>query len=100
VTGKGNIRDSLEHGEFVAKHLVESYLGIGESRDVGALTEPAARAGVAHAAAIVSHVAIRAPLEADKAHAILERVRTRQSEVGFEGDYGSWMKRVTPPDLE
>jgi NADPH-dependent glutamate synthase beta subunit-like oxidoreductase len=100
VTGKGNIRDSLEHGEFVAKHLVESYLGIGESRDVGALTEPAAQAGVAHAAAIVSHVAIRAPLEADKAHAILERVRTRQSEVGFEGDYGSWMKRVTPPDLE
>jgi len=100
VTGKGNIRDSFDHGEFVAKHLVENYLGIGESRDVSALTAPAADAGAARAAAVVSHVAVRAPLAPDKVRAIFDRVGTRQREVGFEGDFASWMARVTPSDLE
>jgi hypothetical protein len=100
VTGKGNIRDSLDHGEFVANHLVERYLGIGESRDVAAVTVPAEQVGLAQAAAVVSHVAVKAPLETDKARSILDRVRTRQRQVGFEGDYAAWMQRVTPPDLE
>jgi ferredoxin--NADP+ reductase len=100
VTGKGNIRDSFDHGEFVAKYLVENYLGIGESRDVAAVTAPAADAGVAQAQAVASHIAVKAPLAPDKVRAIFDRVSTRQRQVGFEGDYGAWMAKVTPPDLE
>ncbi len=99
VTGKGNIRESFEHGEFVGKFLAESYLGLGETRDLSAITAPAERAGLAHAEAIVSHVAMKAPLEAAKCNAILERVHARQTQVGFD-DYASWISRNAPPDLE
>jgi NADPH-dependent glutamate synthase beta subunit-like oxidoreductase len=100
VTGKGNIRDSFEHGEFVAKHLVESYLGIGESRDVSAVTAPAAAAGAAQAEAVHAHVAAKPALSPEKAMAILERIRMRQREVGCDGDYKAWISKNTPPDLE
>ncbi|MDX1650297.1 MAG: hypothetical protein R3263_10625, partial [Myxococcota bacterium] len=31
---------------------------------------------------------------------ILEKVRVRQREVGYDGDLRAWLARVTPPDLE
>lgn len=104
VTGKGNIRESFEHGEFVGKFLAESYLGLseapGEARDLAAVTGPAERAGVAHANAVISHVAVKAPLDAAKGNAVLERVHARQTQVGYDGDYGTWIARHIPPDLE
>ncbi|MDP9000727.1 MAG: hypothetical protein M3O46_11515, partial [Myxococcota bacterium] len=100
VTGKGNIRDSLEHGESVAQHIIEAYLGIGGTRDVMAVTGPAVQAGLAHSEAVIDHVAVKAPLAADKASAVLHRVHKRQRQVGFERDYRAWIESVTPPDLE
>jgi NADPH-dependent glutamate synthase beta subunit-like oxidoreductase len=99
VTGKGNIRESFEHGEFVAKHLVESYLGLGETRSVEAVTAPAEAAGLAHANAVHAHVSGKAKLPPEQARALLERVRGRQREVGY-GAYADWMAKNTPPDLE
>jgi NADPH-dependent glutamate synthase beta subunit-like oxidoreductase len=99
VTGKGNIRESFEHGEFVAKHLVERYLGLDGTRDVSAVTEPAEEAGKAQAAAVMSYVASRAPLAREKASAILERIRERQRVLGYLG-YADWIAKNTPPDLE
>ena len=31
---------------------------------------------------------------------VLARVKQRQDEVGYDGDFGAWIDRVTPPDLE
>ena len=42
---------------------------------------------------------MKAPLEAAKCNAILERVHARQTQVGYD-DYASWISRNTPPDLE
>jgi hypothetical protein len=102
VTGKGNIRDSLIHGQFVGKHVVESYLGIadGNSRDISAALAPAAEKGAAQAQAVAAHVKEKPKLSADKADEIIARVKRRQKEVGFEGDYKAWIATVTPPDLE
>ncbi|MGO8997839.1 MAG: NAD(P)-binding protein [Polyangiaceae bacterium] len=69
VTGKGNIHESLEHGERVAEHVARSLTGKGEL----------------------------APAEV---MALIDRVRQRQREVGYEGDYAAWMARNTPADLE
>jgi NADPH-dependent glutamate synthase beta subunit-like oxidoreductase len=88
VTGKGNIRESLEHGEFVAKHLVDGYLGLGE------------RIGAAEADAVEAYVSARPKLAPEQAKAVLDRVRTRHREVGYEGEYAAWMRRNTPVDLE
>lgn len=100
VTGKGNIRDSFEHGDFVAKHVAESYLGVGETRDVEGLTAPAETAAAARAESLHRHLAAAPPLQPDRVRAILGRVRDRQRAVGYEGHYAAWMAKVTPPDLE
>jgi len=57
-----------------------------------------------HATAVASRMAEEiAKLPAPDAAALArvrERVAARQRAVGYTGDYASWMKKVTPPDLE
>jgi len=86
VTGQGNIRASLLHAQKVAAYLQENYFG-------GA-------AGAAAAGLVQGHLRKRAPLPAAKVSEILARVKARQREVGYDGDYSSWIAKVTPPDLE
>ena len=62
VTGKGNIRVSRKHGAFVAKHLLEEVL------------------------------TNRAPLDASAQSALRDRIAARQTEVGYDGDFESWVK--------
>lgn len=100
VTGQGNIRVSFVHGQFVAKHLIENYLGIGESRDISAAQAPAQAKGAAGAAQVEQHLQKKGPLEPQKVKEILDRVKRRQREVGFEGTYKQWIAKVLPPDLE
>jgi hypothetical protein len=99
VTGKGNIRESFEHGEYVGKFLADSYLGLGETRDLATATAPAEKEAVAYAEAVAGYIAAKAPLEPAKCNAILERVHARQTQVGYV-DYASWISKNTPPDLE
>lgn len=100
VTGQGNIRASFVHGQFVAKHLIENYLGIGESRDISSAQAPAAAKGAQGAASVEQHIAKKAPLAPEKVKEILDRVRRRQREVGMEGGYKQWIQAHTPSDLE
>lgn len=100
VTGQGNIVASLKHGKFVATHIIENYLGIGESRDIAAGSEPAEARGEALTEAVSEHLSGREPLPADRVAAILERVSARQKAVGYTADYSTWIKKVTPEDLE
>jgi NADPH-dependent glutamate synthase beta subunit-like oxidoreductase len=100
VTGQGNIRVSFVHGQFVAKHLIENYLGIGESRDIAEAQAPAQAKGAQGAADVMQHVQRRGPLDPRKVKEILDRVKRRQREVGCEGTYGQWIQRVLPSDLE
>ena len=37
---------------------------------------------------------------ASKVAALVAKVKERQRAVGYEGDYRSWIARVTPPDLQ
>jgi hypothetical protein len=41
----------------------------------------------------------RPPLDPSDAERLLARVRARQREVGYGGDYRKWIARVTPPDM-
>lgn len=99
VTGQGNIRASFVHGQLVARHLIENYLGLGESRDLSPAFAPAARKGAETAAAVQGHLQAKAPLPADEVKAILDRVRGRQMELGLQ-TYKGWIVANTPADLE
>lgn len=101
VTGKGNIKASLEHGKLVAAHLLEKYLGVGEAgeRDISAGFAAAAAKGAAQAQAVQAHLARVAPLPPGKVEALLQQARARQAQVGYK-DYASWIASVTPADME
>ncbi len=100
VTGQGNIRASLVHGQFVAKYLIENYLGVGDSRDISSAQAPAQAKGEKGAAQVEQHLKKVAPLSGEKVKEILGRVQRRQREVGMEGGYKAWTQKHTPTDLE
>lgn len=102
VTGQGNIKASLDHGKFVANHLIENYLGISAdgSRDISAAGEIADGKGEATAEAVQAHLAKTPKLSPEQVAQVFERVEARQQAVDFDGDYPAWIAKVTPADME
>jgi NADPH-dependent glutamate synthase beta subunit-like oxidoreductase len=103
VTGQGNIHVSLVHSQKVTKHLVENYLR-ADDEDPGLDARPSfapAEARAAGQARAVEQTLRGLPALSDAAMAAVERrIRERQKQVGYTGDYDSWIAKVTPPDLE
>jgi ferredoxin--NADP+ reductase len=98
LTGKGNIKDSLESGTEIGVRLAEAYLGLsGEEANIAA----GARKDAARAAEkIVGAMDGRPMLARDVVASLLQRVHGRQQAVGFDGNYRGWIAKVTPPDLQ
>jgi ferredoxin/flavodoxin---NADP+ reductase len=97
LTGKGNIKDSLESGTEIGVKIAEAYLGLSDEKVD--LVEAARLAADEKGERIADAMASRPMLGREAIEAILMRVRARQREVGFDGDYRGWIKQVTPPDL-
>ncbi len=104
VTGQGNIRVSLVHSQKVTEQVIERYLGVGDggegSRDISAITAPAAARGAAQALAVQEQIRTIPPLSEELIAAIDHRIRAQHERVGYGGDYDTWITRITPPDLE
>jgi NADPH-dependent glutamate synthase beta subunit-like oxidoreductase len=103
VTGKGNIVASRKHSGQVAEEVVASFLGVGAGQSGHAGEEgilDGARAAARDTADGVAAMVAATPRHTAASLAALRaRVRARQQAVGCD-DYGSWIARVTPPDLE
>ncbi len=101
VTGKGNIRVSRKHSVEITTYVLESFLGLREGDRSGeeALLDSAGSEARALGERVAGWVEGRTPLEPDAIAALLGRVRSRQGEVAYDGDYRAWLERVTPPDL-
>jgi ferredoxin--NADP+ reductase len=100
LTGKGNIKDSLESGTAVGTHIVEAYLGVAEDGTVPSLADGVRAAAAREGIQIAGNITGRPPLSPDQVKKILQRVRLRQREVGYHGNYRRWIEEVTPPDLQ
>ena len=98
LTGKGNIKDSLESGAEIGERIAESYLGL--SQEKFSLTEGMRHQAAAHGAGIAEAVGHRAQLAEPAVAELMHRVRGRQRAVGYEGNYRAWIAKVTPPDLQ
>jgi len=98
LTGKGNIKDSLDSGTGIGIHVAESYLGL--TKDQLPL-DIAARSHAAEEAEIIADILDkRKPLPASRLAEILARVRDRQHAVGCDSGFAEWIARVTPPDMQ
>ena len=98
LTGKGNIKDSLESGTEVGTRLAESYLGL--SGEELPLAEGARRAAHSEGEEIADAMDARPKLGLAEIDAIIKRVRERQQAVGYGGNFREWIAKVTPPDLQ
>lgn len=97
LTGKGNIKDSLESGTFVGIHVAESYLGL--NGDEVSIAEGAREEAREQGERIAGAVNSRPGLAPEQVDEVMRRVRERQRAVGYEGSYRAWIARVTPADL-
>ncbi len=100
LTGKGNIKNSLESGTAVGIHIAEAYLGVADDGTLPSLADGARQVAAREGRQIASSITARPPLTAGQVAKILERVRLRQREVGYHGNYRRWIEEVTPPDLQ
>ncbi len=85
VTGQGNIRASLLHSQKVCTYLKDDYFK-------GAL-------GAASAEAVQQHLNGKTPLSADEVASVHARVKAHHVRAGYEGDYASWIQKVSPADM-
>ena len=100
VTGQGNIRVSLVHSQKVANHLIENYMGVGESGDISGFTAPAEGRAAAQAEQVKERIQSVTPLSEAQVKALEQRISAAQKKAGYGGDYDAWIAKVTPPDME
>jgi hypothetical protein len=102
VTGKGNIVASRKHAAHVYEDALSSFLGLEEDGHAGEAAMPSrAEAGASQTAEhVAAHLAQADPPAPEVAQAILDRVRARQKEVGYDGDLDAWLAKVKPAELE
>ena len=98
LTGKGNIKDSLESGTEIGTRVAEAYLGLsGEELN---LAEGARKEAAASGEKIAGAISTRSKMPAERVAEVLKRVRERQHAIGYEGNYRAWIAKVTPADLQ
>jgi len=102
VTGKGNIIASRKHAKQVTETMVESFLGLAKDGHAGeAGLADALHGGIQETASGIATEIQAQPKIGDEALAtIRSRVAERQRAVGYDGDFKTWIEKVTPPDLE
>jgi len=102
VTGKGNIIASRKHAKQVTETMVESFLGLPKDGHAGeAGLADALHEGIHETASGIATEIQAQPKIGDEALAtIRSRVAERQRAVGYDGDFKTWIEKVTPPDLE
>lgn len=100
LTGKGNIKDSLESGTAVGIHVAEAYLGVADDGGRASLADGARQHARREGEQIAESISARTVLGSDQVAAVVRRVRERQSAVGYDGNYRQWIVKVTPPDLQ
>ncbi|HVN64953.1 MAG TPA: hypothetical protein VMT58_09970, partial [Candidatus Binataceae bacterium] len=98
LTGKGNIKDSLDSGAEVGLRVAEAYLGL--SGEAPKLAEGARAQAEAAAGKISTAMKARPKLDPDALEGIMRRVQERQRTVGYGGGFREWIAKVTPPDLQ
>jgi hypothetical protein len=100
LTGKGNIKDSLVSGTEIGIHVAERYLGLTNDGKGAPLTDAMREEAHQEGLRMAASINTRELVSSAKVAGIVARVRKRQSEVGYEGDYRGWIKKVTPADLQ
>jgi NADPH-dependent glutamate synthase beta subunit-like oxidoreductase len=98
LTGTGNIRDSRVNASVVAEHIIENLLGVADAPDtIDDMSDALHEEFRARVQPLVERTLSRDKLAPEQIARVLERVRSRWDEVGYPGDYPSWIEKNRPP---
>ena len=97
LTGKGNIKDSLDSATEIGTRVAEAYLGL--SNEEVKIADGARKQAAVSGEKITGAMSTRERITPDGVASLLRRVRERQRAVGYEGNYRAWIAKVTPADL-
>lgn len=98
LTGKGNIKDSLDSGTEIGTRVAESYLGLTEERLP--LAEVERERAHQQAEKVANVIADKPALAVETVARLRTLFKERQRAVGYDGNYQAWIAKVTPPDLQ
>lgn len=90
LTGQGNIKDSRDNAREIAERVAAVYLGLAEGMREDLLEGSHVQAE-ADAEQVVAQVLKQPPLSADTVRALRERVQARWTQLGYGGDYRTWI---------
>jgi NADPH-dependent glutamate synthase beta subunit-like oxidoreductase len=97
LTGKGNIRDSRVNASSVAERIIENLLGVPDTPDtIDNMSDALHEEFGAQAQPLVDQALAGAKLPPERIVPILELVKRRWDEVGYTGDYRSWIETHQP----
>jgi hypothetical protein len=95
LTGKGNIKDSRESARDVSQRTLSNYLGLsdGSSQELLDVARSAQREAAERE---VERVLAKPKVQPEQIRQFLTRVLDRWREVGYAGDYHSWIDAHRP----
>lgn len=97
VTGRGNIRESLQHGRQVTQEIIESYLLGGDAKGVFDSTKGKIEQQVSQ---IIEEIQDSEPPSERTVIELKDRLKKLHDRVGYEGDFMQWVKQHLPIRLE
>lgn len=99
LTGRGNIKESQEHADFLTNSTIENYLEWDENhfRELIQLKEIQITARISGMIDSLSQSKILIESEFDK---LTRQVLNLQKAAGYDGDYFKWISRHIPERLE
>jgi hypothetical protein len=95
VTGRGNIKESMDHGREISQNVIEGYLPGADGE-----ADEQVRARIAHAFNGISQEIKDHEVSPDQYDQILAKVQAYQARVGYSNEYQSWIDKHLPERLE
>jgi NADPH-dependent glutamate synthase beta subunit-like oxidoreductase len=99
VTGRGNIKASLEHGRQVAESMMDEFLA-WRDEDYQELLRRAGEIAALRTERVIDFLATKKLLRVEQIEKIMQRVQALQQQVGYDGDYRKWIQQHKPVRYE
>ncbi|MBI5914968.1 MAG: hypothetical protein HY842_06295 [Bacteroidetes bacterium] len=99
VTGRGNIKESMEHGKTIAEAIAEHYLTDPEGRVSGQFRGQENKISE-NVAALIAQIAQLKPPSPEQAAVIFQKTARLHERSGYGGDYRAWIAAHLPARLE
>ncbi|MBI1227843.1 MAG: hypothetical protein GC192_21600 [Bacteroidetes bacterium] len=99
VTGRGNIKESVEHGKSVSESIAEGYLNNPDGAVTKQFRDKEDQVSF-NVSALAERISQLKPPNDEQRKLIFEKVKSMQEAVGFDGSYQAWADAKRPVRLE